>query len=401
MRRWGISQAFATAPCGQPHRSHRVIMTVAGKPSEHNSPDLRLVVAGRGDHYEPYLLGAFGRRLDDLRRIDAELTKWQRYLVAGATFRPSRRVWVERFFKSSLAWKLRTRRANRALSRLNDIDVVFQNHALFGVTHPPAVLFVDCTHRQSADYWPDWNPLRGQQLQNWYDRERQQYLTRAHIFAICENTATSLIEDYGIPAERVSVVGAGPNLYELPALLPRDEPGQAPMILMVGNDFVRKGGNVLLEAFQLVRLSLPEARLVIVGEDARGSSQGGVEFVGRVHSRADMADLYGRATVFCMPSLFEPFGLSLLEAMAFGLPCISTLTGGVPEMILEGVTGRLVPPGDVFALADALLKTLTTPGEAVSQGAAGRRRIETTYTWDHVVDRMLPVIERIKKPVHT
>lgn len=358
---------------------------------------VRLVVAGRGDHYEPYLLGAFGKRVSHLCRINAELTQWQRYLIAVTTFRPSRRVWVERFFKSSLAWKLRSRRAAQALDRLDDVGIVFQNHALFGVTHSPAVLFVDCTHRQSADNWPDWNPLRGQQLQNWYDREREQYLTRDHIFAFCEATATSLTNDYGIPEERVSVVGAGPNLDGLPTMPPREDPGAAPMILMVGNDFRRKGGHVLLDAFQLVQRRLPEATLVIVGEDAQGSRRAGVELLGRVHDRAKMAALYSRASVFCMPSLFEPFGLVFLEAMAFGLPCISTWTGGVPDIVLDGVTGTLVGPGDASALADALLKTLTTPGEAVSQGAAGRRRVETTFTWDHVVDRMLPVIERLAK----
>ena len=96
----------------------------------------------------------------------------------------------------------------------------------------------------------------------------------------------------------------------------------------------------------------------------------------------------------CRP-YFDPFPLVLLEAMAFGLPTVSTRSCGIPEMVQDGLTGTLVEPGDVDALAGALIDTLSDPGAARRAGAAGRRRVEQLFTWETVVDRMAPALESL------
>ena len=115
----------------------------------------------------------------------------------------------------------------------------FQVHALFDVPGAQSTLYIDCTHRQSMQAWPAWNPLAGEELDRWLSRERVAYHRAAHLFSFSEPTTRSLIEDYGVPAHKVSTTGAGINLDRLPEW---GDTATTPTILFIGNDFVRKGG---------------------------------------------------------------------------------------------------------------------------------------------------------------
>jgi glycosyltransferase involved in cell wall biosynthesis len=259
------------------------------------------------------------------------------------------------------------------------------------------VLYIDCTHAQSAELWPAWNPLHGAALRAWYRREREIYHAARHLFAFCEATRTSLIDDYGIDPARVTVTGGGVNFAQLPMAMVgqgwrRD---RDPVILFVGNDFVRKGGEILLSAFRRVRETFPEARLQLVGTLPPIAPEPGVEVLGRIHDRDRVAALYRGASLFAMPSFFDPYPLVTLEAMAFGLPVVTTAQMGTPEMIDDGVTGRLVAPGSVDELADAMVRLLQDPEAAALMGAAARHDVERRFTWDAVVERMAPVLESV------
>ncbi len=373
-------------------------------------------MAGRSDSFVPYLEAALAQRVDVVGHVDAELSQVQRLITALVTFRPSRRAWVERFFKSQVAISFRSANARRALARVDEpYDVIFQAHALFELRDPRVVLYVDCTHRQSAEQWPDWNPLRGSALERWYARERRQYHGAAHVFTFSHETRDVLVDDYAVAADRVTVVGAGLNFDPVPDPPQRPRPSvESPTVLFVGNDFVRKGGERLLEAFRLVRGNVPDARLRIVGTPHPIAPQPGVEVIGRVESRDEMASLYADADVFCLPSTFEPYGFVLLEAMAYQLPCVATTSCGIPEIIVDGVTGIMVPRGQqagandsptpggarserggevsVSALAAALTDLLTDPERATRMGSAGRARVVESLRWVDTVDRMSPVL---------
>ncbi len=368
-----------------------VLATQAGRETPTTT---RLALASRGDALTPYLFAALERRFDVVGRIAPELTSLQRYTVAALTVRPSRSAWAERFYKSGTATRLRSAHAVRQLRALGERpDVVVQVHALFDQALAPSVLYLDCTHRQSAELWPAWNPLRGRALDEWYRREQQSYDAARHLFAFSEPTRRSLIDDYGIAPQKVTVVGAGVNLRQLPVVRPR--PSGPPTVLFIGNDFIRKGGAVLLEAFARVRSALPDARLVLVGSRPPIAAQPGVEILGRVRDRARIAELYRDAAVFAVPSFFDPFPLVLLEAMAFGVPIVTTRQTGTPEMIADGETGALVATGDAAALADALLDALQDPDAAEVRAAAARRDVERRFTWDAVVDRMAPALDAV------
>jgi spore coat protein SA len=188
----------------------------------------------------------------------------------------------------------------------------------------------------------------------------------------------------------------------------------SPLVLYVGTFAVEKGTTVLLEAFRLVLRDLPAARLMLVGLPNRyfqvraprgrrtrselrrrqkaypqlvrqlaaplGES---VVFTGAV-PHDQLPAYYALADVYTMPSTGpEPFSLTVPEAMGFGLPVVATNHGGSPEIVVDGVTGRLVPPGDAPALARAFVELCRDPERtAATLGAEARRRVEGRFTWE-------------------
>lgn len=354
----------------------------------------RVLLVDRGDALTSSLSEAMRERFDIIDTLDVELSRPERLLVAGTTLRPTRQAWADRFYKSNLGVDLRSRRARALLAGpAAQADVVFQTHALFETAHPRTMMYIDCTHRQSMEQWPAWNPLRGRALQRWLARERRQYHQAAHLFAFSEETARSIIEQYGVAATRVTVVGAGVNFAQTAQVgMRRHGP---PTVLFVGNDFTRKGGPELLEAFALVRRHLPDARLRIVGTCRSVPAQEGVEQLGRIHDRDQLSRIYADAHVFCLPSHFDPFPGVLLEAMAHGLPSVVSAVCGIPEIVVDGVTAITVPHGraGVPQLAAALEHLLTHPERASSMGDLARGRVRDRFLWSHVLDRMAPAFE--------
>ncbi|MBA3469156.1 MAG: glycosyltransferase, partial [Herpetosiphonaceae bacterium] len=100
---------------------------------------------------------------------------------------------------------------------------------------------------------------------------------------------------------------------------------------------------------------------------------------------------YGRAAIFCLPSVQEGFGIVFLEAMASGLPIVSTSAAAIPEVVPQREAGILVAPGDVAALAAALIALLADPALRSRYSAFGQRHVRQ-YDWEHVADRFLEVV---------
>jgi len=141
-------------------------------------------------------------------------------------------------------------------------------------------------------------------------------------------------------------------------------------------------------------------RLTVIGEDWGGverlrslARSLGVEdrivFRGLL-SRDEVVRAYASAEVFVLPSLFEPFGIVLLEAMAAGLPIVASRVGGIVDVVEDGKTGLLVPSGNPEALADALEHLLSDPTLLEKMGDEGRMRAPA-YSWDQLSPRILEV----------
>lgn len=293
-------------------------------------------------------------------------------------------------WNTTYAFDVHTRTAAAALRALPEApDLVLQHGTLFSPGDPPPfpyVLFLDHTRALSMEQPPvpeaglppppDYGP-------SWRARETAVYRGARSIATFSRRVAESLQRDYGVPGERVHVVGAGANVY--PESVERRDDGET--ILFVGKDFRRKGGPILLRAFERVRRLRPSARLLIAGPRERLSLPAGATQLGEVPMDRLVA-LFSRATVFTLPTLREPYGIAFLDAMACGLPCVGTTVGAVPEIIDHSRTGLLVPPRNEAALADALLTLLADPDLARTWGENGRAVVESSRRWSHVAERI-------------
>jgi glycosyltransferase involved in cell wall biosynthesis len=208
----------------------------------------------------------------------------------------------------------------------------------------------------------------------------------------------------GRPAERITAIPYG-LLLEQPdharSPRPRSELGLSDASLVavsVGRLTEQKGHRYLLDAWRTVAQREPGARLLIVGDGplraqltayaAQLGLGGQVTFTGW---RGDVANLLAVADVYVHPSLWEGFGLVLLEAMAAGKPVVASRVSAIPEIVVDGVTGWLVPAADGGALADVVLRLFKDSSARTEMGEAGRRRVSSDFT----VERMVKATEEV------
>lgn len=214
-------------------------------------------------------------------------------------------------------------------------------------------------------------------------------LADVHV-AISRGLARYLAEREGFDEERFEIVHYGIEAGADPP--PVADPAR---LAIVGRLIPIKGHDVLLEALARLRRTRPEATLEVVGDGpldtelraavSRLGLDGAVTFTGRV---APVGPAYERAGVVVVPSFGEGFGMVALEAMERGRPVVASAVGGLPEIVDDGRTGLLVPPGDPDAIAAALDALVADPARAAAMGAAGRRRALESFSQERCTDRV-------------
>lgn len=201
---------------------------------------------------------------------------------------------------------------------------------------------------------------------------------------------------YDVPAQRIGIVPEGIDVTTwsaaLAAVPPRRDP--RPTILCVARQYPRKHVADLLRAFALIEQRAPLARLRIVGDGPEHANlvqlaqtlglAGRVDFLGGLPDD-EVKREYAHSDIFALPSVQEGFGIVFLEAMAAGLPVVSTTAAAIPETVRHGQTGVLVPPGDVHAIAGALLLLLNDP-ELRARYARSAREAVAAYDWLRVAE---------------
>jgi glycosyltransferase involved in cell wall biosynthesis len=215
----------------------------------------------------------------------------------------------------------------------------------------------------------------------------------------------AIARHYRVDPNRVRLVPEGIDLARWRRLVaeePRSSDGAT--ILCVARQYPRKHIADLLRALPAVRQAIPRVRTLIAGDGpehtalrelaARLDLGDAVVFTGALPD-AELARLYRRADLFCLPSVQEGFGIVFLEAMACALPVVATTASAIPEVVPDRRSGLLVPPGDVAALAHALVELLARPNLRASYGAFGQQYVEQ-YDWDRVaqvfVDQVAPLL---------
>jgi glycosyltransferase involved in cell wall biosynthesis len=217
---------------------------------------------------------------------------------------------------------------------------------------------------------------------------------------VSEATRARLIEEYGFPVGKTLVISNGVDLRhyqparDTVAVATRGGHVPGPCVLLSVSRFeARKRIDVLLDALAL----LPRTgawTCVIVGDGPLRDTwmdqcrtlglDGVVEFVG---FREDVRPYLAAADIFVAPSDHEGMPLTLAEAMAYGLPCVATDIGGHDEIVVDGETGRLVPPGSPTALAAAIVDLLAHPEKREALGVNGRKRVEERFNLEPMLEQ--------------
>lgn len=333
---------------------------------------------------------------------DATLRGWRRGLNAARVFHPQWARWRQQFYHNVPAFSARSQQFARHLPRLLPADVILQEGVLFDASDlgVPVVIYTDYTDRllqRQARVGRLY--LSPREHEQWIMREARAYERAAHVCTRSALARQSLIDDYGLPPERVTAIGGGVNFDPLPAE-PERAAHSAPTALFIGKDFYRKGGDLLLCAFARVREQLPEARLVMLTGEAipEDLPRAGVKIVAPTWERAAIAQLYAQADVFVLPSRLETWGDVLLEAMAFGVPCVGVTGQAMEDIILPERTGLIAPPENESALAEALLRLLKDVNWRQALGRAARQRVEAHFTWAQVAARLMPILRAASPP---
>jgi glycosyltransferase involved in cell wall biosynthesis len=346
-----------------------------------------------------FFFSALGQRFPIVDVFDASLRGIDRIFNLLMTLHPQKRVWKERFYKNLPAFEARSRLiAGRIIKVQSEADLILQHGVLFQSQGPgvrlPVVIYTDFTAQLAAEK-PELgrSPFTPAQRRKWIEQERQAFSDAVHICTRSKFVFQSILEDYGIPSERISVVGGGVNFAALPEAASYNLE-DVPTALFIGKDFYRKGGDILLRAFARVRSELPSARLLFLTADhvPAGLPLDGVELVKPTWNRKVIAALFRQAQVFVLPSRLETWGDVLLEAMSYGLPCIGVAGQAMEELIHHCHTGLILPANDEQALAEALVLLFTKPELRQAWGQAARRRVEQEFTWEQVVNRLEPVL---------
>jgi starch synthase len=238
----------------------------------------------------------------------------------------------------------------------------------------------------------------GYRLSSWCERVSAD--SAAAVVAVSDGMRADIMTAYPeIPAERIRVIRNGIDTTEYhpdPATDVLERYGidlRRPYVIFVGRITRQKGVPVLLRAAsgldpraQLVlcagQADTPELEAEVTGlVDGLRASRSGVVWIPEMLPKREVIQLLTHAMVFAIPSIYEPLGIVNLEAMACGTAVVGSRTGGIPEVVADGETGLLVPPGEPEPLAEALNALIRDPDRAAAMGQAGRKRAVAEFGW--------------------
>jgi sugar transferase (PEP-CTERM/EpsH1 system associated) len=231
------------------------------------------------------------------------------------------------------------------------------------------------------------------------------------VIAVCEMARQAEIERARVSPDKVVTIYNGVDTNEFAALAARAAvrgrrafgiPAGAPLVGAVGRLHRQKGFADLITALAQVREHLPAVWLLLVGDgDLRGDLEahaqalGLSEVVAFAGLRTDIPEILAGLDLFALPSLWEGLPNVVLEAMAAGLPVAATAVGGTPEVVVDGITGILIPPQDPEVLAQAITRLLRDPGLRYRMGQAGRERVAQRFTVERMVEQTERLYERL------
>ena len=237
----------------------------------------------------------------------------------------------------------------------------------------------------------------GYLLSSWIEKTGVE--TADRVIAVSAQMREDILRHFAVDPDRVVVIHNGIDPDRFRRVERRDALDRRgvrpPYVLFVGRITEQKGIFHLLEATR----KLPAGVQVVLCASAPDTPEieerlrraltdhPNVLWISEMVPVDEVIQLYSHAAVFACPSVYEPFGLINLEAMACGTPVVASAVGGILEVVEDGRTGLLVPPGNADALATALRRVLDDRDLAARLGQAGRRRVEERFSWASVAER--------------
>jgi len=277
-------------------------------------------------------------------------------------------------------------------------------------TQIPIVYLSDATLQLMINYYPEFSNVLESHVRDADYLERSAIAKAKQIIYPSVWVANSAVEDYGAERSRINIVPFGANLESAPSrteVLDR-APGDRCRLLFVGVDWARKGGDIAFEALlELERMGVP-AELTIVGcRPPQGLSHPHLHvfpFLKKSDPREQeqLNRLYREATFFILPTRAECYGIVACEANAYGLPVMSTQTGGVPDVVWEGVNGFLFPlqaRGNQYAAR--IREIWENPAAYQALRVSSREQFETRLNWDAWGMRMKDIFWNAAAPNRT
>jgi alpha-maltose-1-phosphate synthase len=237
----------------------------------------------------------------------------------------------------------------------------------------------------------------GYLLSSWIEKTAVE--TADRVIAVSAKMRDDILKYFNADPARVVVIhnGIDPDRFRRTTAREHlDRLGvKSPYVLFVGRITDQKGIFHLLDAAKrlpagvqvVLCASAPDTPEIEERLRRAVAEQSNVLWINEMVKLDVVTQLYSHAAVFCCPSVYEPFGLINLEAMACETAVVASAVGGILEVVVDGETGLLVPPAKPEALADALRRVLDDPALARRMGAAGRRRVEAQFSWASVAER--------------
>ncbi|GAB4441712.1 MAG: glycosyltransferase family 4 protein [Chloroflexi bacterium OHK40] len=294
---------------------------------------------------------------------------------------------------------LRARSAVARLARSARLD------ALFFHTQVPAILATDWLRRIPSVVSLDATPLQYDRLGQYYQHaqgpawleglkwrlNRSCYHAARHLVTWSRWARDGLIEEYGVPADKITVIPPGVNVDDWTRPTPRQLRDGPVKILFVGANLERKGGHLLIQAFRALRPL--GAELHLVTKDKVPAEPGLFVYNSMQPNSPELKALYHECDIFALPTSGDCLPMVLSEAGAAGMAVVSTRVAAIPEIVRDGQTGIAIPAGDVRALEDALRRLMLQPALRLELGARAVTHVAREYDAKKNAGRLLELLK--------
>jgi len=268
-----------------------------------------------------------------------------------------------------------------------------------------AKLVVTCHSLEPLRPWKQEQLGNGYQLSSWVEKTAIESADR--VIGVSKMMKEDILRHFNVPEEKVAVIHNGIDLKKWIKVsvdgTRKEYDVREPYVLFVGRTSKQKGMTYLLDAADYIDpgvqvlccTSAPDTPELEEEIAKKVTGKKNVHWINKLLKEEQYIELYSGATVFACPSIYEPFGIINLEAMACGTPVVASAVGGIEEVVVPGQTGILVEPANPRRLADGINQLLRDRTMARKFGENGRKRVEQYFGWDYIARQTKELYESI------